>query len=129
MTRDVDGPRPTVRVVPEHTVPEASLGEEGTQRVLLGAPRHDGSPVLLGITRVAPGRKTSLIEHDTAEVAYVVAGAGAMVTDDDEHPFVAGSALLIGARCWHAIRAGDEEVVMVFGFPTPDVPPTRNWPA
>lgn len=127
MTQRPDASRPTVRVVQESEVPTVQLEGGGSQRVLLGDPHADGSPMMLGITRVPPGTTTSLIEHETAEVAFVVSGAGAIVTDEGQHDFGVGAALLIEAHCWHAIRAGDEEVTMVYGFPGPAVPATRSW--
>lgn len=111
----------------ESEVPTIQLDGGGSQRVLLGAPLADGSPIMLGITRVPPGGITSLIEHETAEVAFVVTGTGAIVTDDGQHDFGPGAALLIEAHCWHAIRAGDEGVTMVYGFPSSSAPPTRRW--
>ena len=118
-------PRPSIRSTRAADVPETALGTAGVQRVLLGGPRPDGSPLLVGLTRVRAGATSPLIEHDTAEVGYVLAGAGWMVTDTSEHPFAAGDAILIDARCWHAIRAGDSPVEMLYVFPTPTAPPTR----
>jgi quercetin dioxygenase-like cupin family protein len=41
--------------------------------------------------------------------------------------FGAGDALHIPAGVWHAVvNDGDEDVVMVFGFPHPDYPPTER---
>ena len=41
--------------------------------------------------------------------------------------FRAGDALHIPAGVWHAVaNTGDEDVVMVFGFPHPDYPPTER---
>lgn len=114
------------RVVPAAAAAVVRLGDAATQHVLLGGARDDGSPLLLGLTVVGPGRTTALIEHDIAEVAYVLAGSGWMVTDVDALPFSAGDAVLIEPRGWHAIRAGEEEVRMVFVFPAPAPPPTRT---
>lgn len=102
------------------------LGRAGRQHVLLGGAQADDSPLLLGITVVHPRETTALIEHDTAEAAYVLAGRGWMVTDGESVPFTAGDAVFIPARSWHAIRAAGEEVRMLFVFPTADVPPTRT---
>ena len=117
--------RPSIRTVSPAEVPVLPLGGVGTQQVLLGQPHGDGSPLLLGITSLRPNEVSPLIQHDAAEVAYVIAGRGSMVTDDSEHPFEPGDAILIDARCWHAIRAGDEPVTMLYVFPCPGVPPTR----
>lgn len=118
---------PDVLIVSPSSVPEVPLGSVGTQRVLLGAPLGDTSPVLLGLSTVEAGQTSPSIEHDTAEVAYVTAGSGAMVTEDGERPFVAGDAILIEPHAWHAICADvDAAVQMVFVFPTPALPPTRH---
>ncbi|MFG2043037.1 cupin domain-containing protein [Dactylosporangium sp. NPDC048998] len=103
------------------------LGEVGVQRILLGAPRSDGSPLLMGVTQVRAGQTSPLIQHDTAEVAYVLAGSGWMVTDSSEHPFAPGDAILIEAGCWHAIRAGEAPVEMLYAFPAPEAPATRTY--
>jgi hypothetical protein len=66
-------PSPTVHVIHEMEVAQTALGQAGSQQILLGAPRDDQSPLLFGVTRVRAGRTTQLIEHDTAEVAYVIA--------------------------------------------------------
>ena len=61
------------------------------------------------------------------EVAYVVAGAGELRLDDGPVGFRAGDALHIPAGVWHAVaNTGDEDVVMVFGFPHPDYPQTER---
>jgi quercetin dioxygenase-like cupin family protein len=42
-------------------------------------------------------------------------------------PFRQGDALHIPAGTWHAVvNTGGEDVVMVFGFPHPDYPPTER---
>lgn len=113
--------------VPSSQVPAVPLGEVGAQQVLLGEPRGDGSPLLMGITSLFAGQTSALIEHDTAEIAYVLSGSGWMVGEDSTHPFAAGDAILIDARCAHAIRAGDDDVQMLYVFPTAGVPPTRAY--
>lgn len=108
---------------------EVNLGESGRQHVLLGGVQHDESPLLLGVSVVAAEQTTALIEHDLAEVAFVLSGDGWLVTEDDGLAFSPGDALLIGAHRWHAIRAGNAEVRMLYVFPSPDVPPTRTMGA
>jgi len=125
MTLDADVGA-TIRTVRAADVPTLPLGAVGTQQVLLGQPRGDSSPLLMGITSLRPGQTSALIEHDTSEIAYVLSGSGWMVTDREEHPFTADDAMLIEGRCWHAIRAGDDGVRMLYVFPTPGVPPTRG---
>ncbi|WP_424531611.1 cupin domain-containing protein [Sphaerisporangium viridialbum] len=128
MTGEQGRAAPTTRVVHASEVPAVPLGDAGTQRVLLGAPHADGSPLLMGISQVLPGRTSALIEHASAEIAYVLSGTGWMVTDTSEHPFGPGDAILIEEGCWHAIRAGEEPVEMVYVFPGSAVPATRAHP-
>lgn len=119
---------PTIRTVTSGSVPVLPLRDAGSQSILLGGPAQDGSPLLMGITVVQPGRTSPLIEHDTAELAYVLSGTGWMVTDTAEHPFAPGDAVLIDAGCWHAVRAGEAPVEMLYVFPTATAPPTRTHP-
>ena len=107
-------------------MPATSLGNAGIQRVLLGEPRGDGSPVLLGVTVIQAGKTSPMIKHDSAEVAYVLSGTGSMVTDTASFPFATGNAILIGEHCWHAIRAGEEQVQMLYVFPGASPPPTTR---
>lgn len=123
MSPEVEGP--TMRVVTASRVPGVPLGEAGSQQVLMGEPCSDGSPILMGITSILPGRTSALIEHDTAEIAYAISGSGWMIGEGSEHAFAVGDAILIEPRCWHAIRAGDDGVRMLYVFPTAGVPPTR----
>lgn len=118
--------RPNMRVVTSARVPSAPLGDAGSQRVLLGEPCGDDSPMLMGITSLLPDQTSPLIEHDTAEIAYVIAGSGWMFGEGTEYAFTVGDAILIKPRCWHAIRAGNEGVEMLYVFPTAVVPPTRS---
>ena len=47
--------------------------------------------------------------------------------DEGAVAFAAGEAVHIPAGVWHAVaNTGDEDVVMVFGFPHPDYPPTER---
>ncbi len=109
-----------------------SLGTAGIQTVLLGEPRSDHSPLLMGITQVEPGQTTQLIRHDTAEIGYILTGSGWMVTDDftgaDDQPVQDGDAVLIVARLWHAIKAAASGLEMLYIFPAPGVPSTVAYP-
>lgn len=121
------GGPPTIHVVRSADAPPEPLGGVGEQRVLFGTVRSDGSPVLLGLSTVRPGQTSPLIQHDVAEVTYALAGSGWMVTDASEHPFARGDAMLIDAGCWHAIRADDAIVQMLYVFANPDAPVTRRY--
>ena len=81
----------------------------------------------LGYSVFTPGTVLSAVNHETEEVAYVVSGSGELRLDEDAVPFREGDALHIPAGLWHAVaNTGDENVIMVFGFPHPDYPPTQR---
>jgi quercetin dioxygenase-like cupin family protein len=81
----------------------------------------------LGYSVFTPGTSTGMVSHDVEEVAFVLAGYGEIRTDAGATPFRAGQALHIPPGLWHAVaNTGDEDVVMVFGFPYPGYPPTER---
>jgi quercetin dioxygenase-like cupin family protein len=86
-----------------------------------------GEASSLGYSVFTPGTVLAPVRHEAEEVAYVVAGSGELRLDDEAVPFRAGEALHIPAGVWHAVaNTGREDVVMVFGFPHPDYPPTER---
>lgn len=113
-----------LHVVSAAEMPETHLGSAGSQRVLLGGPHDDGSPLLMGLTHIQPARTSRLIRHDSAEIGFIHTGTGWMVTDSDERPVGPGDAVLIPAGCWHAIRAGAAALQMIYVFPGPQAPDT-----
>jgi quercetin dioxygenase-like cupin family protein len=81
----------------------------------------------LGYSVFTPGCVTAMVSHQTEEVAYVLAGSGELRLEGESVPFAAGEGLFIPPDTWHAVaNTGDEDVVMVFGFPHPDYPPTER---
>ena len=79
----------------------------------------------LGYSVFTPGTVTGMVAHDVEETAYVVAGIGQLRTDGDPVAFKAGQALHIPPGLWHAVaNTGNEDLIMVFGFPAPHYPPT-----
>ena len=81
----------------------------------------------LGYSVFTPGTVLQPVCHETEEVAYVVTGSGELRLDDDAVQFAEGDALTIPAGVWHAVaNTGDRDVVMVFGFPHSDYPPTER---
>jgi quercetin dioxygenase-like cupin family protein len=84
-----------------------------------------GEQSSLGYSVFTPGTELTPVRHETEEFAYVVAGTGELRLDDGSVAFGAGDALHIPAGLWHAVaNTGEEDVIMVFGFPYPDYPPT-----
>lgn len=81
----------------------------------------------LGYSVFTPGTELASVCHETEEVAYVVSGTGELRLDNEAVSFREGDALHIPAGLWHAVaNTGDENVIMVFGFPYPDYPPTER---
>ncbi len=96
-------------------------------RMLVTDARVEGNASSLGYSVFTPGTALTPVKHETEELAYVVSGAGELRLDKEPVPFRAGDALHIPAGVWHAVaNTGDEDVVMVFGFPHPDYPPTER---
>ena len=103
------------------------LPQGSWSRMLVTAARVGGNASSLGYSVFTPGTVLSAVKHETEEVAYVVSGAGELRLDEEAVPFAAGDAVHIPAGVWHAVaNTGDTDVVMVFGFPHPDYPPTER---
>jgi quercetin dioxygenase-like cupin family protein len=86
-----------------------------------------GEQSSLGYSVFTPGTELTPVCHETEEFAYVVSGTGELRLDDDTVSFHTGDALHIPAGIWHAVaNTGEVVVVMVFGFPHPDYPPTQR---
>jgi quercetin dioxygenase-like cupin family protein len=96
-------------------------------RMLVTGDRVAGNVSSLGTSVFTPGTALAPVRHETEEVAYVVSGSGELRLDDDTVAFGPGDALHIPSGVWHAVvNTGAEDVVMVFGFPFPDYPPTER---
>lgn len=114
-----------VSVVPLADVDPIPLPGDSWSRMLVTGDRVPGTVSSLGASVFTPGTVLSPVSHETEEVAYVVSGSGELRLDEGAVPFGAGDALHIPAGVWHAVaNTGDADVVMVFGFPHPDYPPT-----
>ena len=116
-----------ITVVTRDEVAPIPLPKGSWSRMVL---THDTAPGIassLGYSVFTPGTATGMVSHEVEEVAYVLAGRGEVRTDAGSAAFHAGQALHIPPRLWHAVaNTGDEDVVMVFGFPHPDYPPTER---
>ncbi len=115
----------TVSVVPLADVDPIPLPGDSWSRMLVTGDRVAGTVSSLGASIFTPGTELAPVRHETEEVAYVVSGAGELRLDDGAVAFGPGDALHIPAGVWHAVaNTGDVDVMMVFGFPHPDYPPT-----
>jgi quercetin dioxygenase-like cupin family protein len=114
-----------VSVVPLADVDPIPLPGDSWSRMLVTGRTAPGAVGSLGTSVFTPGTVLGAVRHETEEFAYVVSGSGELRLDDGAVPFGPGDALHIPAGVWHAVaNTGDDDVVMVFGFPHPDYPPT-----
>lgn len=115
-----------VTVVPLDGVEPIELPGGSWSRMLVTGARA-GSASSLGYSVFTPGTVLAPVCHETEEVAFVVSGSGEIRLDDGAVPFGEGDALHVPAGVWHAVaNTGEGDVVMVFGFPHPDYPPTER---
>jgi quercetin dioxygenase-like cupin family protein len=116
-----------ITVVTRDEVDPIPLPNGSWSRMVLTRETAPGIASSLGYSVFTPGTVTGMVSHEVEEVAYVLAGQGEIRTDAGPTPFHAGQALHIPPGLWHAVaNTGDEDVVMVFGFPHPDYPPTER---
>jgi len=116
-----------VKVVALEDADPIELPQGSWSRMLVTAGQVEGNASSLGYSVFTPGTVLTPVKHETEEVAYVVAGTGELRLDDGAVPFAEGDAVHIPAGVWHAVaNTGDEDVVMVFGFPPPEYPPTER---
>jgi quercetin dioxygenase-like cupin family protein len=116
-----------VAVVSLADVDPIELPQGSWSRMLVTEARVDANESSLGYSVFTPGTELTPVRHETEEVAYVVAGSGELRLDAETIAFREGDALHIPANTWHAVaNTGDSDVVMVFGFPHPEYPPTER---
>jgi quercetin dioxygenase-like cupin family protein len=114
-----------VRIVALDDVAPIPLPGGSWSRMVLNSATIGVNHSSLGYSVFAPGSVTAMVSHETEEVAFVVAGSGELQLEGASVPFAAGQGLFVPAGTWHAVaNTGDENVIMVFGFPHPDYPPT-----
>jgi quercetin dioxygenase-like cupin family protein len=116
-----------VTIVSLESVDPTDLPGGSWSRMLVTEGQVGGNASSIGYSVFKPGSATASVSHDTEEVAYVVSGSGRLDTDEGEVRFEMGDALHIRPGTWHAVvNDSDDDVVMVFGFPHPDYPPTER---
>jgi quercetin dioxygenase-like cupin family protein len=117
----------SVRTVTLEDVDPIPLPGGSWSRMVLTDKTLDGNSSSLGYSVFTPGTVLAPVKHEAEEVAYVVSGSGELRLDDEAVPFRTGDALHIPAGVWHAVaNTGTDDVVMVFGFPHPEYPPTER---
>jgi quercetin dioxygenase-like cupin family protein len=113
--------------IPLDEVEPIELPKGSWSRMLVTDKQVAGNQASLGYSVFTPGTALTPVKHETEEVAFVVAGRGELRLDDSALEFGPHDALFIPADVWHAVvNTGEEDVVMVFGFPHPDYPPTQR---
>ncbi|MEZ5255312.1 MAG: cupin domain-containing protein [Microthrixaceae bacterium] len=121
------GPVSDVSVIPLGDVDPIELPGGSWSRMLVTGARVPGTVSSIGASVFTPGTALPAVCHETEEVAYVVSGTGELRLDERVVEFGPGDALHIPAGVWHAVaNTGAVDVVMVFGFPHPDYPPTER---
>ncbi len=116
-----------VRTVALEDVEPIPLPGGSWSRMVLTDKSLSGNSSSLGYSVFTPGCVTAMVSHETEEVAFVLSGSGELRLDGERVPFAARQGLFVPARTWHAVaNTGTEDVIMVFGFPHPDYPPTER---
>ena len=94
-------------------------------RLLVTDQTVSGNTSSLGYSVFAAGTATADLSHAVEELAYVVSGRGAIRLEDEQLEVRGGQGLFIPARMWHTVaNPSDEDLVMVFSFPSPGYPAT-----
>ena len=118
---------PVVRVVKLEAVDPIPLPKESWSKMVLTDKTIKGNTSSLGYSVFRPGTELGSVSHEVEEVAYVLAGSGELRLEDSVVLFEAHDALYIPPNTWHAVvNTGDTDAIMVFGFPSPDYPPTER---
>lgn len=121
------GPVRAAQVVKLADVDPIELPQGSWSRMLVTVGRVEGNRASLGYSVFTPGTVLQDVRHETEEVAYVVSGSGELRLEGETVPFERGDALFVPPGVWHAVaNTGSEDVVMVFGFPHPEYPPTER---
>ncbi len=115
-------------VVALESVAKIELPNGSWSRMVVTDQTVQGNVASLGYSVFTPGTELTPVKHESEEVAYVLGGHGELRLGDGRVvPFQAGEGIFIPAGVWHAVvNTSGEDVVMVFGFPHPDYPPTER---
>jgi quercetin dioxygenase-like cupin family protein len=118
---------PTITVVSRDDVAPIPLPNGSWSRMVVTGETVPAVVSSLGYSVFTPGTVTGMVAHQVEEVAYVLSGRGELRTDGEPAPFATHQALHIPAGLWHAVaNTGEDDLVMVFGFPHPGYPPTER---
>ena len=116
-----------ITIVPIDQVDEIPLPNGSWSKMVLTGERVEGIVSSLGYSVIKPGTELSMVSHETEELVFVLSGAGELRTERGSVLVEEGVAIHIPPRLWHAVvNTGEENLVMVFGFPYPAYPPTER---
>ncbi|MFQ5794428.1 MAG: cupin domain-containing protein [Candidatus Bipolaricaulia bacterium] len=116
-----------VQVVRLSETSKIELPQGSWSAMVISTERVSGNQSSLGYSVFTPGTALPTVKHEVEEVAIVLQGRGELRIDGDSIPYQKGDALFIPAGVWHSVvNTGSEDVVMVFGFPHPEYPPTKR---
>lgn len=120
-----------VAVIPLSDVAPVELPGGSWSRILVSDQTVSSNASAMGYSVFKPGTATADLSHATEELAFVVSGSGAIRTAGGDVKVAADQAMFIPAGLWHTVlNTGDEDLVMVFSFPSSGYPPTeRREPA
>jgi quercetin dioxygenase-like cupin family protein len=114
-------------VVSLHDVDPVELPMGSWSRLLLTERTVTGNVSTLGYSVFKPGLVAADLSHSVEELAFVVGGSGVIRLEGGQLAVHAGQALFIPAGVWHTVvNDGDDDLVMVFSFPSRDYPPTQR---
>jgi len=116
-----------VTLIPLEQVEKIDLPQGSWSAMVINSSHVSGNQSALGYSVFKPGTQLPMVKHETEEVAIVIEGTGELQMEGRTVSYKPGDALHIPAGVWHAVvNNGSEDVVMVFGFPHPDYPPTER---
>jgi quercetin dioxygenase-like cupin family protein len=116
-----------VHVIHLGQIDKIPLPRESWSKMLITRQTAGAQGISLGYSVFRPGTVLTMVSHEVEEVALVVSGRGELRLEAGVVGFAPGDALLVPPGTWHAVaNTGSEDVVMVFGFPHPEYPPTEQ---
>ena len=116
-----------VRVVKLDAVDPIPLVNQSWSKMIITEKTVSGNMSSLGYSVFRPGTKLVSVSHEVEEMAYVIAGRGELQLKDGVVMFERNDAIFIPPHTWHSVvNTGKTDVIMVFGFPHPDYPPTER---